>query len=124
MRDGAEVIAYHIDGATRYLDISAHSDWDQAEALVAGSYEVIDIRREVYTTDIPTYDFVKITPRQYALLHNEQLEPFVSKRGEDMVRFGTHTYPASKMDDATVSTDEMIMGTVPIIHIYLRELDS
>lgn len=122
VRDGAEVIAYHIKGATRYIDMSEHSEWDQAEAIVAGDYMVKAVRRETYTTDVGTYDFVKVSPRQYALLHGQELEPFVSKRGEDMVRFGTHVYPASDMDKPTMQTSEEIMGTVPIIHIYLEEL--
>lgn len=100
-RDGAEVVAYHIEQARRYLDIAHLSDWNQSEALVAGSYEVIGAEREVIESEI---------------------EHFITKKGEPFIRYGGHTRCAADIDSKVVNTFKCPGCMVPVTHIRLREL--
>lgn len=123
IRDGAEVVAYHVQGATRYLDISGCSPYDQDERLVCGDYIVTDVVEE----DIPTSaekpnQYAMITAAEQAAREGVEPEWFTSKKGNAMVRYGNHVYPAEFWDQPKIALmDEPICFTAHIVHIYLKE---
>lgn len=123
IKDGAEVIAYHIENATRYIDISDLSQYDQRECLVCGEYVVTSVTEEDVSTTVESGGFNAITASEQAAREGAEPEWFTSKHGNAMVRYGTHTYPAEYWDQPKITLiDEPIYLTAHIVHVYLKEV--
>ena len=123
IEDGAEVIAYHIENATRYIDTFDRSQYDQRECLVCGEYVVTSVTEEDVPTDVESGDFNVITAAEQAAREGVEPEWFTSKRGNAMVCYGTHAYPAEYWDQPKIVLfDEPIYLTVHIVHVYLKEI--
>lgn len=123
---GSEVLAYRVKNATRYLDIERYSDYgDQKEVLIAGRYRVVDVRVEEITVGGGNKETVAVTPREYAEHEGLEIEYFTSKKGVEMARFGTRTYPVDKLDAMSNLTIEREAGDqkVKIKYVDLEEID-
>lgn len=73
----------------------------QAEVLVSGRYRVTGVTDEVLDTGIRKEQPTHLTPRQYAERNGLEIEHFTSKKGKDMIRFGSDNStarPASSID--------------------------
>lgn len=118
------LVAYHIEGQHRHLDISTISDYaEQREVLLHGRYKVTKTSEEFFDTGILTNRAITMTPREYAASEGLSIEHFTSKKGIEMARFGTHTYPLDKMDIPSMAFKS---GTktdrVKIVHVYLSSV--
>ena len=120
------VVAYHIGGQTKYVDVSKSSAYkDQKEAIFSGNYKVAGVTKETVDTGISSgrTTEVRLSPQEYAKKHNMPISTFTSKKGKTMYQIGeagksgSKTYPeGSKISDGFVK--ETIKRD--IYHVQLR----
>lgn len=126
-----DLVTFHIQGKTAQLDISETAATEvfreQQEVLVSGRFEVSKVEKEIFETKYEIVEGYKgTTPREYAAKEGLELEYFTSKKGVDMVRFGSRTYPVDKLDVPTTalgSTEIITRPTVTIQHVYLKPIE-